>query len=114
MFCDLESVVDNDERTETADQRDLANEQLYEPHVEQHQEPASAPVVLIGIFCLKFALPEKDVKALLELLRLNLDVSCIKNVEHILEAIEGSCMNLHDSCRNCHADLAFGECYENW
>ena len=119
MFCLLESDVDNDGRMEpdAADQRDLTNEQLYEQdreHAELDTEPTSAPAILIGIFCLKFALPEKAVKALLELFRLNLDVSSIKSAAQILQAMETASMSLHDSCRNCHADLAFGPCFEHW
>ena len=39
-----------------------------------HENPTSAPAILIRIFCLQFALSEKAMKALLELFKLNLDV----------------------------------------
>ena len=97
------------------DEAEVQNQGLQaEEHEAERAKPVSAPTALIGAFCVKFALPEKAVKALLELLRLRLDVSSITNARQILQSMESAPMNLHESCRNCHADLDFGNCFENW
>ena len=83
----VESALDPDEHL--TQEAALPHEPLDEPkagHVSH--DPSSAPAVLIGIICVKFALPEKAIKALLELLRLKPDVSSIKNVGHILHIME--------------------------
>ena len=70
--------------------------QLYEPdreHAKLETEPPSAPSILIGIFCLKFSVPEKAVKALLEPFRLNLDVCSIKIAAQFWQAMEKTVMN---------------------
>ena len=76
-----------------------------------HENPTLAPAILI---CLQFALSEKAMKALLELLRLNLDVSSIKGAGDILSVMQNASLNIHHGCRRCHADLDYGECFEEW
>ena len=96
---------DEDEATQAAEEQPLPN---------GNESAASAAAVLIGIFCVKFALSQRAIKALLELLKLNLDVSSINGIQGILNAMDCAPMNVHSSCRNCHADLDLSECFEEW
>ncbi len=84
----------------------------FEPE-DVYQADAS-PATLIGIFCLKYALSERAMKALLELLRLRLDVSSIKNVADILNSTGTPPVHVQNACANCHADLHLGNCFEIW
>ena len=74
----------------------------------------SNPTALIGMFCLKYALSRNAMAALLELLRLNLDVSCIQNVDQILCSITSAPARLQSVCRNCHTDQEIDDCTEDW
>ena len=82
---------------------------------EDHSIKCSAnPAALIGIYCLKYALSRNAMIALLELLRLKLDVSAIQNVDQILNGVSSAPANLQSACRNCYADLDLEYCVENW
>ncbi len=76
--------------------------------------PQSAPETLIGLFCLKYALSERAMAALTELLRLNLDVSKIGDINDILTAMGTVPFSVHTACRNCYADLTAGGCFDFW
>ena len=56
------------------------------------------PVTIIGIFCLKFALSRNAIEALIELLRLKMDVSEIKNVDQVLSSMTSAHACLHNIC----------------
>ena len=52
--------------------------------------------------------------ALLELLRLNLDISAIQSVDQILTSVASAPTFLQSVCRNCFADLEHEDCSEQW
>ena len=56
----------------------------------------SNPVTIVGIFCLKFALSRNAIEALIELLRLKMDVSEIKNVDQVLSSMTSAHACLHN------------------
>ena len=56
------------------------------------------PATIIGIFCLKFALSRNAIEALIELLRLKMDVSEIKNVDQVLSSMTSAHACLHNNC----------------
>ena len=53
----------------------------------------SNPATIVGIFCLKFALSRNAIEALIELLRLKMDVSEIKNVDQVLSSVTSARMS---------------------
>ena len=55
------------------------------------------PAALIGIYCLKYVLSRNAMIALLELLRLKLDVSAIQNVDQILNGVSSAPANLQSA-----------------
>jgi hypothetical protein len=73
----------------------------------------SYPEILFGILCLKFALPQKAMAGLLELLKLRPD-SDVKSVDQILNNLEISPMRTHKLCRSCGENLEFGGCLATW
>ena len=77
-------------------------------------KPASSPAALIGIFCLKYALSGNAMSALLELIRLKLDVSGIKNVYQILSSITTAPVRLQSICKTCYCDLDVQDCSDDW
>lgn len=58
----------------------------------------SNPATIVGIFCLKFALSRNAIEALIELLRLKMDVSEIKNVDQVLSSMTSTHACLHNIC----------------
>ena len=89
------------------------NADHHAPEADVEREPTSSPCTLIGIFCLKYALSERAMTALLELLRLNLDVSGINNISECLSSVDTATQTFA-VCRNCHADLGIGDCFDHW
>ena len=61
------------------------------PEMTTARAYTSCPSALIGVFCLKFALSGKAIAALIELLRLKLDVSGINNVDQVLSSMTCAC-----------------------
>ena len=57
---------------------------------------------LVGIFCIKYALFEKAMKALLEILRLKLDVFLVTGINELLRASGAAPVFLHTACSTCH------------
>ena len=60
---------------------------------------------IVGIFCIKFALSRNAIEALIELLRLKMDVSEIKNVDQVLSSMTSAHACLHNISSNCFNDL---------
>ena len=58
----------------------------------------SNPATIVGIFCLKFALSRNAIEALIELLRLKMDVSEIKNVDQVLSSMTAAHACLYNIC----------------
>ena len=58
----------------------------------------SNPATIVGIFYLKFALSRNAIEALIELLRLKMDVSEIKNVDQVLSSMTSAHACLHNIC----------------
>ena len=58
----------------------------------------SNPATVVGIFCLKFALFRNAIEALIELLRLKMDVSEMKNVDQVLSSMTSAHACLHNIC----------------
>ena len=58
---------------------------------------SSNPATIVGIFCLKFALSRNGTEALIELFRLKMDVSEIKNVDQVLSSITSTHACLHNT-----------------
>ena len=79
----------------------------------ENESDCSAKLI-IGIFCLKFALSQRAMAALLELLRLNLDVSTIKNVGDLLSVFGASRPTSYETCPNCHVNLEISDCCDDW
>ena len=59
---------------------------------------SSNPATIVGIFCLKFALSRNVIEALIELLRLKMDLSEIKNVDQVLSSMTSVHACLHNIC----------------
>ena len=58
----------------------------------------SNPATIVGIFCLKLALSRNAIEALIELLRLKMDASEIKNVDQVLSSMTSAHACLHNIC----------------
>ena len=81
---------------------------------EENMKHSSNPGVLIMIYCLKYALSRNAMIALLELLRLKLDVSEIQNVDQILNCVHSAPVSLQSTCRTCYADLDVEDCFDDF
>ena len=66
----------------------------------------SNPATIVGIFCLKFALSWNAIEALIELLRLKMDVSEIKNVDQLLSSMT----SVHACLQNICVFIMFKVC----
>ena len=64
----------------------------------------SSPATLLGIFCTKFALSERAMRALLELVRLEMDFTSVSDVAQILNASGAPPVFLKNACATCHAE----------
>ena len=53
---------------------------------------------IVGIFCLKLALSRNAIETLIELLRLKMNVSEIKNVDQVLSSMTSAHACLHNIC----------------
>ena len=62
----------------------------------------ASPAALVGIFCIKYALFEKAMKAMLEILRLKLDVFLVTSINELLHASGAASVFLHTACSTCH------------
>ena len=62
----------------------------------------ASPAALVGKFCIKYALSERAMKALLEILRLKLDVSLVTSINKLLHASRAAPVFLHTACSTCH------------
>ena len=51
---------------------------------------------------IKYALSERAMKALLEILRLKLDVSLVTSINELLHASGAASVFLHTACSTCH------------
>ena len=58
----------------------------------------SNPATTVGIFCLKFALSRNAIQALIELLRLKMDISEIQNVDQVLSSMTSAHARLRSIC----------------
>ncbi|OQV13638.1 hypothetical protein BV898_12109 [Hypsibius exemplaris] len=90
------------------DAMDLVAEDINTRNPNEHLQ--SYPLVLFGILCLKFSLPQKAMAAFLELLKLRADFSSVKSIEDILLSLEMSPMKVHIICRSCGANLETDVC----
>ena len=79
----------------------LLNEDV-EMHLDVNSVTDASLAALVGIFCIKYALSERAMKALLEILRLKLDVSLVTSINELLHASGAAPVFLHTACSTCH------------
>ena len=82
--------------------------------MEHDASMESRPALLFGIFCLKFALSENAMKALLDLLKLGLDFSAVTSIDQILQDLQMAQVRFRNTCRSCQADVIENCCSEEW
>ena len=71
-----------------------------------------SPATILGIFCTKFALSERTMRAVLELVRLEMDFTSVNDVAQILNASGASPVFLKNACATCDADRQLENCCE--
>ena len=81
---------------------DDIEEVLLNEDVEMQPDVNSVTDALVGIFCIKYALFEKAMKAMLEILRLKLDVFLVTSINELLHASGAASVFLHTACSTCH------------
>jgi hypothetical protein len=74
----------------------------------------SQPEILFGHICLRFSISQRAMKAILHLLKMNLDFSKVKDVASVLKSMKTPNSRVHRACKECDKELRSSENACNW
>jgi hypothetical protein len=83
-----------------------------------HQEPEnpddavceSRPEILFGLICLRFSISQKAMEVILELLKMKLDFSGVRDVASVLQSLKTAKSSNHRTCKACDREVHSADC----